>query len=82
MRYMEDSTLNDEEKERASSVKIRLMLINGQDNCVCIYPINTRTNHHYFLNKKYDKIESITLEGFGFPTPKTTDEVLELLESR
>jgi hypothetical protein len=77
---LEYSTLNDEEKERASSVKLRLLLINGQDNCVCIYPIKTLPNHHDFLNKKYDQIESITLEGFGFTTPRTADEVLELLE--
>ena len=77
---LEASTLNDEEKERASSIKLKLMLINGQDDFIRIYPINTLPTHLDFLKIKYVKIESITLEGFRFSTPETTDEVLELLE--
>lgn len=79
-KILEVSTLNDKEKKRASSVKLQLILINGQDDFICISPINTLPTHSGFLKKKYDQIESITLEGFGFTTPETTDEVLELLE--
>lgn len=77
---LEASTLNDEEKERASSVRLKLMLINGQDDFVSIFPINTLPHHPDFLKKKYDQIESVTLEGYGFTTPETADEVLEFLE--
>ena len=77
---LEATTLKDEEKERASSARLKLMLINGQDDFVCISPINTLPDHPDFLKNKYDQIESITLEGFGFTTPETTYEVLELLE--
>ncbi len=72
--------LAEEVKQRATEAKKELLLINGQDNFNRIYPINTRTTHIYFLKNKYEKIESITLDGFSYETPSTVDGVLVLLE--
>lgn len=77
---LENSILHVEEKNRASSLGIDLMIINGQDDSVTIFPINTLPHYSGFLEKKYDQIESIILEGFGFTTPETAHEVLYLLE--
>lgn len=73
--------LPEEEKQRALSLKHQLLMINGQDDYISIYPINTLPTHINFLHQKYDQIESITLEGFGFSTPQNTDELLDLFES-
>jgi hypothetical protein len=53
--------------------------INRIDGLI-IYPINTLPNSD-FLQPKYDKIKSITLEGFGYEMPETLEEVEDLLEN-
>jgi len=45
-----------------------------------MYPLNTLPTHPNFLGKKYNTIESISLEGYGFTKPETVEDVLSLLE--
>jgi hypothetical protein len=66
--------------DKAEQHKKKILFICGQDDYLSIYPINTLFGHEDFLDKKYNKIESITLEGFGYGTPETPDAVLEILE--
>lgn len=78
---IEASGLSDEEKTRVSSSEVNLLLINGKDDFITIFPTNTLPQYSdFFLKKKYNKIESITLEGFGFTTPETAEDVIYLLE--
>lgn len=77
---VEISILTDDEKKHARSFKHELMMINGQDDFVSIYPINTLPTHPNFLKQKYNQIKSITLDGFGFLIPETIDVFLALLE--
>ena len=74
------SNLAEEDKKTPSERKHQLILANGQDDFISIYPLNTLPTHSDFLKQKYDAIKSITLEGFGFETPETSEEVLHLLE--
>lgn len=60
--------------------KKRILDINSQNDYVCIYPLNTLAGHENFLKQKYEEIESITLEGFDFDFPESSDEVVDLLE--
>jgi hypothetical protein len=77
---IEASKLSDEEKESAFSSEINLLFINGQEDFITLFPINTMPHYSGFLKKKYNKTESITLEGFGFTTPETAEDVIYLLE--
>ncbi|MDY0094220.1 MAG: DUF4263 domain-containing protein [Candidatus Vecturithrix sp.] len=60
--------------------KTQILRFCGQDDYLDIYPIHTQVGHSSYLEQKYSKIESITLEGFGFGTPSTDEEVVEALE--
>jgi hypothetical protein len=62
------------------SYRKTLLRINGQDNFLEIYPINTLPNDD-FLQPKYAQIQSILLEGFDYKTPETIQEVKEILEN-
>jgi hypothetical protein len=62
------------------SYRKTLFWINGQNNFLEIYPINTLPNDD-FMQPKYDQIKSIALEGFDYKTPETIEEVKELLEN-
>ncbi len=73
------SSLSEEEKKHALSFKHELMMINGQDNFISISPIVTFPDRNNFLHPKYERIESITLQGFHFTTPETVEDVLDLL---
>jgi len=77
---LNNSSLSEEDKKIAANRKHELILSNGQDDFVSIYPLNTLSTHSDFLNQKHEVIESITLEGFGFKTPETSEDVLHLLE--
>ena len=74
----------DETDERRAT----LLLVDGKDRCLTIYPINTLdTLRGRFLEPKYSKVESITLEyqeipylDFTQPVPKTPEEVRAMLE--
>jgi len=37
---LDASTLDDQEKNKASSAKLNLLLINSQEDTVCMYPLN------------------------------------------
>lgn len=75
-----------EESERFSTVKAgstirrRLLEIETQKNHFRIYPLNTFPTDEDFLRPKYNRIESIILEGFDFHLPTSMDEVRESLE--
>lgn len=60
--------------------KAKLLIINGQDDFITIYPTNTLSGYDDFLKPKYDQITSITLEGFEFGIAETEQEVMEILE--
>ncbi len=77
---LNQSYLKDNEKKEISSKKYKLLLINGEKDLVTIFPINTLPTSSDFLKAKYETIESISLEGFGFNIPDNVDEVIELLE--
>ncbi len=62
------------------SYRKTLLWINGQDNFLEIYPINTLPNDD-FLQPKYAQVQSIVLEGFDYKTPETIEEVKEVLEN-
>lgn len=61
-------------------VKRRLLSINGQDDLLTIYPLNTISTHPDFLGPKYKQIESIVLEGFGYDIPASSEDVQSILE--
>ena len=72
--------------------RVRLLLINGPDQRLTIFPINTLSGHARFLKPKHDKIERITFAdtdlvypdfdylAFDDAVPVTPDEVMGLLE--
>ena len=70
--------------------RARLMLIDGLEGSLSIFPINTTESvrNNGLLNPKYDKIERITIEipddcppKLDSSVPFSVDEVMELLES-
>ncbi len=72
----------------ADARRVKLLLINGQDGSITIFPTNTLGGHDKFLKPKHDQVERITLEDFslldavfGVSIPRTPDEVVELLEA-
>ena len=73
--------------DKADTPRIQIMLINGQDNFITVFPTNTLGGHDDFLKQKYSQIKRITLadtslwnSAFGWTTPSSPDEVMELLE--
>lgn len=60
--------------------KTQILRFCGQDDYLDIYPIHTQVGQSSYLEPKYSKIETITLEGFGFGTPSTDEDVVEALE--
>ena len=75
-----NSSMIPEDKSNNKMLKHELMIISSQDYII-INPINTLVSHYNYLKPKYDKINSIVLEGFGFSTPETKDEVMDILEN-
>ena len=67
-------------KDSYSNKTIDLITINERENFLTLFPINTLPTHSKFLEKKYDNIESITLEGFYFEVPESVEELLDVLE--
>lgn len=72
---------------KANSYRTKLLDINGQHNCLTIYPISTFGSRPDFLKPKYGQIERITLDdtdiifGFDGAVPTTPDDVREVLEN-
>jgi hypothetical protein len=60
--------------------KRKLLEIGRPEGWLSIYPLNTLPTHPDFLRPKYEQIEIITLEGFGFEIPKSIGDVHALLE--
>jgi hypothetical protein len=58
----------------------KILLFNGDKDYLRIFPIRTYPESADFLEPKYRQIDAILLEGFGFGTPQTTDEVKAILE--
>ena len=58
----------------------KLLFFNGDKDYLSIFPIRTYAERADFLEPKYRQIETIVLEGFGFGTPETADEVKAALE--
>ena len=66
---------------KATSYRVKLLLVSGQDNFMTIYPTNTLGGHEEFIKPKYEQVERITLVGFDFSTPEDSDNVMDLLEA-
>ena len=73
--------------EEADKHRTQIMLINGQDKFITVFPTNTLAGHDDFLKQKYNQIRRITLadtslwnSAFGWTTPSSPEEVMELLE--
>lgn len=74
--------------DKAAEYRVKLLLINGQDRSLTIFPTNLLGGHDNFLKPKYHQIERITLSdsdllnsAFGFTTPTSADDVMEILET-
>jgi len=63
-----------------AKAKRKLLEIDGQKRRLTIFPLNTLPHHPDFLEPKYDQIESIALDGWGYEIPQSEDEVEELLQ--
>lgn len=66
---------------KASSYRVKLLVVSGQENRMTIYPTNTQGGHPKFLEPKYQQVRCITLTGFNFSTPEDSDSVIDLLEA-
>lgn len=65
----------------AATRKKLLEFGNLQGHHLTIYPLNTIPTHRDFLEPKYGRIESITLDPWDFDLPETEDDVWGQLES-
>jgi len=74
--------LSGRDPDDAEQYKTKILCICGQNDRISIFPINTWADHADFLKPKYDKIRSITLDGFDYDygTLETVEEVIEILE--
>jgi hypothetical protein len=52
-----------------------------QGHFLTIYPLNTIPTHREFLEPKYGRIESITLDPWGYDLPQTEEDVWGQLEA-
>ncbi|QFU75932.1 DUF4263 domain-containing protein [Halioglobus maricola] len=66
--------------EKPELYKRHILDVDITKDFVSIYPLNTLPRNSGFLEPKYDVVRSITLEGFGFGLPESTEEVIEMLE--
>ena len=71
--------------ENPEIYKTKILTVCGQDDYVSIYPIDTLSikRKNAFgggIQLKYKQIESITLEGFGYETADSAEDVREILE--
>ena len=66
---------------RAEKSRVKILLLNGQDDFITIYPINTFADQDDFLQPKYGKITGITLDGFRLGIAENDDEIRELLDN-
>ena len=67
------------DSQKAKS-KRKLLYIDGRNDQLTIYPINTLHRHADYLEPKYGQLQSITLEGFGFDVPEEADDVEGILD--
>ncbi|MGE0085275.1 MAG: Shedu immune nuclease family protein [Desulfococcaceae bacterium] len=63
-----------------NNLRKTLLSINIQDNYITIFPLNTLPSHPDFLKEKYNRIKSITLEGFDYNLPETIEDIEAILE--
>jgi len=77
---LESLGIDEERIKEVTSTKIRLLTIIEEFDLIHIHPVCTYPSRSNFLGSKYDQIETITLVGFEFKTPKTQYDVVELLE--
>lgn len=76
---LEESETYAEPKEHEKA-KRKLLEIGRPEGWLSIYPLNTLPTRPDFLQPKYEQIEIITLEGFGFEIPESIEDVYALLE--
>lgn len=66
--------------EDPSQHKKKIVLFNGQDGFVSIFPIYTLPTHPQYLKNKYEKINQIDIEIDFHSAPYTKEEVAECLQ--
>lgn len=67
--------------EKPKKYKKHLLSVNGTQDYISIYPLNTLSGHKKFLKAKYESIQSITLEGFNFGNGEDEGEVNDILDN-
>ena len=74
--------------DEAVKHRAKLLLINGKDRHLTIYPVNTLGSYDGFLKPKYSQVERITLEepdtifwSFDEAVPDTPEDVQDMLEA-
>ncbi|MBU1057577.1 MAG: DUF4263 domain-containing protein [Proteobacteria bacterium] len=68
-----------EEIENYGPNGVELLFIDGTKDFVKISPVTTTISIGAFLKSKYDKIQTITLDGFSFDTPEHEDDIEAIL---
>lgn len=76
LQKLEQAGLN---PDKAKAYRTKILCVNGQDHYLSIYPIITLPKDD-FLQRKYRRIESITLDDSQYEVPETTDDVMAILE--
>ncbi len=74
---LRDAGLNE---DNPMSYIVPILDVNGQNNYIQIFPINTLATHPQFLKSKYSSLKSITLANFDFGGAANQGEVEGILE--
>jgi hypothetical protein len=64
----------------AATGGIELLRVNGRDDILTIFPVNTFPDGDDFLQPKYDRIQAISVEGFQIADPQSPEDVAMILE--
>jgi hypothetical protein len=64
----------------ATAGGIELLWVNGRDDVLTIFPVNTFPDRDDFLQPKYDQIQAISMEGFQVADPQSPEDVAMILE--
>jgi hypothetical protein len=65
--------------ENKKLYKVKLISFDIEKDRIEIFPINTLPTSSRFLGSKYERLQSITLDGFGVTSVVTEEEVADIL---
>jgi hypothetical protein len=69
-----------ESEKQHAKAKRKLLEIDGHKHRLTIFPLITILQHPNFLEPKYDRIQSITLDGLEFEMPESEEGIEDLLQ--